>query len=105
MLGVFVLSAFTCLGHECQDCVYALECMCTQTGPQFILSVYSHSKESEPILIAWEKSPLLEAPRRVEHVMLHHAGQPIEISVYYDEMRFKKDSVCIFFFFFLCNNS
>ena len=40
MLGVFLLPAFTRLGHECQDLflVHAVECMCTQTKPWFILS-------------------------------------------------------------------
>ena len=31
--------------------------------------------ESEPVIIPREKSPLPEAQRRIEPVMLHHAGQ------------------------------
>ena len=39
MLGVFLLPAFTHLGHECQDLwVHTKECMCAQTTPRFILS-------------------------------------------------------------------
>ena len=37
MQGVFLLQAFTRLGHECQD-VDVMECMCAQTRPRFILS-------------------------------------------------------------------
>ena len=63
MLGVFLLPAFTCLAHECQDlfesvrwnaCVHRLD-----------LGLYSHPKEfgrieSEPMLTQREKSPLPE---------------------------------------------
>ena len=70
LLGVFLLLAFTHLGHECQDLlspcngmhvrthktsVCTMECMCAQTRPQFVqwnvcvhrqdLSLYSHQKE------------------------------------------------------------
>ena len=39
VLGVFLLPAFTRLGHERQDLwVRAMKCMCAQTGPRFILS-------------------------------------------------------------------
>ena len=39
MLGGFLWLAFTCLGHECQDLLSpALECMCAQTRPWFIVS-------------------------------------------------------------------
>ena len=34
-----------------------------------------YGMESEPILTPREKSPLPEAQKRVEPVMLHHAGQ------------------------------
>ena len=41
MLGVFLLLAFTCLGHECQDLLSPCDGMhvCTDLG------VYSHPKE------------------------------------------------------------
>ena len=39
MLGVFLLPAFTCLGHESLNVrifrVHAMECMCAQTRPRF----------------------------------------------------------------------
>ena len=39
MLGVFMLPAFTRVGHECQDLwVCAMECICAKTRPRFILS-------------------------------------------------------------------
>ena len=78
MLGVFLLPAFTRLGHECQDllspcdgrnaCVHRLD-----------LCLYSHPKEfgetqSEPMLTPRGKSPLPEA-QRIEPAPLHHAGQ------------------------------
>ena len=51
MLSVFLLLAFTCLGHECQDLFEsAMECMCTQTRPGFILS-------SERVLGKWSQNP------------------------------------------------
>ena len=38
VLGVFLLPAFTRLGHERQDLLSAMKCMCAQTRPWFILS-------------------------------------------------------------------
>ena len=51
MLSVFLLLAFTHLGHEYQDLfVHAMECMCAQTKPWFILS-------SERVLGEWSQNP------------------------------------------------
>ena len=55
--------------------------MCAQT--RLDLGLYSHLREfwgmeSEPMLTPREKSPLLEAQRRVETATLHHAGQPAQ---------------------------
>ena len=77
MLGVFLLPAFTCLGHECQDLLSAMACMCAQTRPWFILSSERvfRGMESEPMSTPWEKSPLPEAQRSIELTTLHHAGR------------------------------
>ena len=37
VLGVFLLPAFTRLGHERQDLLSPMKCMCAQTRPRFIL--------------------------------------------------------------------
>ena len=51
MLGVFLLPAFIRLGHERQDLLSsAMECMCAQTRPRFILS-------SERVLRDWSQNP------------------------------------------------
>ena len=51
MLGMFLLSPFTCLGHECQDLFSRwMEYMCAQTRPRFILS-------SERVLVEWSENP------------------------------------------------
>ena len=47
MLGVLLLPAFTCLGHEC---LHVMECMCAQTRPWFILS-------SERVFGEWNQKP------------------------------------------------
>ena len=53
MLGVFLLLAFTCLGHECQDLLSLCDgSMCAQTRPRFILS-------SERVLGEWGQNPCL----------------------------------------------
>ena len=65
MLGVFLLQAFTFLGHERQDLwVCAMECMCAQTRPQFsvhtLIGKSFRGMESEPMVTPRGKSPLLE---------------------------------------------
>ena len=53
VLGVFLLPAFTRLGHERQDLwVRAMKCMCAQTRPRFILS-------SERVFGGMEFEPML----------------------------------------------
>ena len=77
MLGVFLLLAFTCLGHERQDLLSPCDGMHVCTDD---LGLCSHLKEfwgveSEPMLTPREKSPLSEAQRKVEPAMLGYAGQ------------------------------
>ena len=51
MLGEFLLlTAFICLGHEHQDLLSLMACMCAQTRPGFILS-------SERVFGEWSQSP------------------------------------------------
>ena len=51
VLGVFLLPAFTRLGHERQDLLSPCdECMCAQTRPRFILS-------SEGVFGEWSLNP------------------------------------------------
>ena len=60
VLGVFLLPAFTCLGHERQDLLSPCDGMYAQTRPRFILSserVFG-GMEFEPMLTPREKSPL-----------------------------------------------
>ena len=61
VLGVFLLPAFTRLGHERQDLLSpAMKCMYAQTRPRFILSsegVFG-GMEFVPMLTPREKSPL-----------------------------------------------
>ena len=60
MLGVFMLSAFTRLGHECQDLLSPCDGMHVY---RLDLGLYPKSlwgMESEPKLTPREKSPLLE---------------------------------------------
>ena len=65
MLGVFLLPAFTRLGHECQDLWSGeMECMCAQTRPRFILLSERVLGESEPTLtprgkVSWTRKILL----------------------------------------------
>ena len=68
VLGVFLLPAFTRLGHERQDLwVRAMKCMCAQTRPRFILS-------SERVFGGMEFEPMLTTgkcpQRRIEPVTL-----------------------------------
>ena len=60
MLGVFLLPAFTRLGHECQDLLSPCDEIYAQTRPRFILSseVVFGGMEFEPMLTPREKSPL-----------------------------------------------
>ena len=51
MLGVFLLPTFTHLEHEVRIfCVCAMECVCAQIGPRFILSL-------ERVLGEWRQKP------------------------------------------------
>ena len=63
MLGVFLLVAFTHLGHECQDLLSPCDGMhvCTDWTSVYTLIRKSFGDmESEPMLTPWEKSPFLE---------------------------------------------
>ena len=77
VLGVFLLPAFTRLGHKRQDLlVRAMKCMCAQTRPRFILSSEGvfWGMEFEPMLTPREKSPLPEnVPRGGSNP--RHCGQ------------------------------
>ena len=55
MLGVFLLPAFTCLGHACNG----MHVLYAQTGPRFIILIRKSlgGMESEPMLIPREKIP------------------------------------------------
>ena len=60
--------------------VRAMECMCAQTRPGFILSTERvwGGMECEPMLTPWEKSPLPEKnspQRKIEPTKLDQAGQ------------------------------
>ena len=58
---MFLLPAFTRLRHECQDVrVRAMECMCAQARPRFILSSERvfRGMEPEPMLTPRGKYPL-----------------------------------------------
>ena len=61
MLGVFLLPAFTRLGHECQDLLSPCDGMhvCTDYTPVYTLVRKNlGGMESEPMLTPREKSPL-----------------------------------------------
>ena len=73
--GVFLLLAFTRLGHGCQDIsVPAIKCMRAQTRPQFILSseraagtgirIYVNSKEKSPQPDGSEENRIRDAASR-----------------------------------------
>ena len=75
------MSAFTHLGHECQDLLSPSDEMhvCTeQTSVYTLIQKGFQEMESEPMLTPMEKSPLLETQKRVEPTKLHHAGQRIQ---------------------------
>ena len=81
MLGVFLLPAFTRLGHERQDLMSTCDGM--HGVHRLDLGLYSHPKEfwemeSEPMLTSKQKSPLPErnSPQgSMEPTTLHQAGQ------------------------------
>ena len=80
MLGVLLLPAFTCLGHDCQDFLSPLmECMCAQTTPRFILSSERAFREwSQNPCKVQGKNPLYrkKSPQmRIEPTTLYHGGQ------------------------------
>ena len=78
MLGVFLLPAFTRLGHKCQDLLSPGDGMhvCTDWTLVYTLIQKSfYGMESEPMLTPREKSPLPEAQRRIEPMTVHHSGQ------------------------------
>ena len=63
MLTVFLLPAFTCLGHECQDLLSLCDRMHACTDKTFVYNLIRNSfwgMESEPMLTQTENSPLLE---------------------------------------------
>ena len=67
MLGVFLLPAFTCLRHKCQDL--------------FIL----HREWNQNPRQLQMKNPLYQ--RRVEPMMLHHTGQKVQHTTDYSSPR------------------
>ena len=87
MLGVFLLPAFTRLGHECQDLLSPCDGMhvCTdRTSVYSLIRKKFGGMESEPMLTPREKSPLPEKNyplRRIEPTTLHHAGQRAQHTV------------------------
>ena len=63
MQGVFLLLAFTCLGHECQDLWSQCNGMHVSADWTLVYTLIQKSfggMESEPMLTSWEKYPLLE---------------------------------------------
>ena len=60
MLGVFLLPAFTHLGHECQDVLSLCECMCAQSRPWSVLSFEFGGNGVKTHLTPREKSLLPE---------------------------------------------
>ena len=78
---VFLLLAFTRLGHECQDILSLCNGMheCTDYTSVYTLIQKSFGgTEPEPMLTPREKYPLPEAQRRIEPKALHHAGQRVQ---------------------------
>ena len=81
MLGVFLLPAFTRLGHERQDRLSPCDGMHVSTDKTSIYILVQDSlrgKESEPMLTPRKKSALPEKnspQRRIEPRTLHQAGQ------------------------------
>ena len=81
MLGEFLLPAFTCLGHECQDLWSPCDGthMCTDLTLAYTLIRQSFwGTESEPMLTPRGKHPLLEAQKRIEPMILHEVGKRAE---------------------------
>ena len=77
---VFLLPAFTCLGHKWQEPLSLCDGMhvCTDWTSVYILMWKSFwGMVSEPMLTPREKFPLWEKSprRRIEPTMLYHAGQ------------------------------
>ena len=64
MLGVFLLSPFTCLGHKCQTSVYTL-----------IRKSFLGNSVRTHFYFKGQIPSIPEAQRRVEPAILHHAGQ------------------------------
>ena len=80
MLDVSLLPAFTRLGHECQDLLSPRDRMhvCTDcTSVYTLIRKRFWGMESEPMLAPRENPLYRKNPpqRRIEPVMLHHAGQ------------------------------
>ena len=78
MLGVFLLTAFTCLGHECQNLLSPCNGIhvCTDwTSVHALIWKSFGGMEPETMLTPQKKSPLPEAQRRFELATLHHARQ------------------------------
>ena len=78
MLGVFLLPAFTPLRHECQEDLLSLyrgmhECT-DFTSVYTLIWKGFRRMEAEPMLTPREKSPPLEAQRRIGPTQ-NHAGQ------------------------------
>ena len=80
MLGVFLLLAFTCLGHECQDLLspcHGMHVCKDKTSVYTLIRKSFGGMESEPMLTRREKSPLQEKSSSEEDRIhsLHQAGQ------------------------------
>ena len=84
MLSVFLLPAFTHLGHECQDLLSPCDGMhvCTDQTPIYTLIGKSFGgMEQEAMLTPRENYPLSEAQRRFEPATLYHAEQQAQHSI------------------------
>ena len=78
MLGVFLLPAFTHVGHEYQDLLSLCNEMhvCTDYTSVYTLIQKSFwGMESESMLTPRENSPVLQDQRRMKPARLHQAGQ------------------------------
>ena len=80
LLGMFLLLAFTHLGHECQDILGPCDGMCVCTDKMSVYTLIQKSfggMKSEPMFTP-RKNPLNRKnspPRRIEPTNLHQAGQ------------------------------
>ena len=73
-LGVFLLPTFTCLGQDFLSPCDGMH-VCTDWTSVYILIEQSFlGNGSEPVLTPRDNPGYWKAPKRVETMMLHHAG-------------------------------